>query len=106
VDVGDERHVQRSGLDLVDVHPGEVHVAQGRGRGHQGTGQLDVADAAERQAAERPVGRPEPVEHQHADVLDRQALQGRKQADGVVEVLDVADRDAGEQLGSGQPGRR
>lgn len=106
VAVADERHVQRSGLDLVHVHPVEQDPAQRSGRRHRALDQPDHGGAAERQVAERPVGRPEAVEHQLVDVLNGQALQRREQAGRVVEQFHVAHSDAGQRRRSGQPGRR
>jgi len=96
VAVADERHVQRSGFDLVHVHPVQQDTAQGRGRRHRAPDQPEHGGAPERQVPERPVGGTEAVEHQLADVLDGQALQCREQAGRVVEQFHVADRDAGQ----------
>lgn len=106
VRLADERHVQRTGLDLVHVDPVEDDAAQRWGRGHRAGHQLDEVDPAKRQVPERAVGRPEAVQHQLADVLDGQALQRREQAGRVVEQLHVAYRHARQWLGRRQTGRR
>lgn len=101
-----EHHVQGTGFDFVDVDPVKEDAAQGRARSHGTLDQPDDVGAPKSQVPERPVGLPETVEHQFADVLDGQALEGREQAGRVMEQFHVAYRDPDERCGPGQTGRR